>query len=203
MKFQDAVQGLSELLSDPKIDDRVKQLLTREYPQGDELHRVFISHSFVVTQAALTLARRHKADLVFVEEAAWLHDIGIKYTRAPGIHCQGEEPYLRHGLIGKTLCDELGLTRHGMVCENHVGTGLTAQEIESHGLPLPRRDMLPQSKEERLICYADKFFSKSGPGCMLPLPVEEVSRRTERHGDDSLNRFVALREEFGDPFIKA
>jgi hypothetical protein len=31
-------------------------------------------------------------------------------------------------------------------------------------LPLPARDMFPLSVEERLICYADKFFSKTDNG---------------------------------------
>ena len=40
----------------------------------------------------------------------------------------------------------------------------TAEEIISQHLPIsPPRDLLPESVEEKLVCYADKFFSKSHP----------------------------------------
>ena len=35
------------------------------------------------------------------------------------------------------------------------------ETIIKNGLPLPHRDMLPVMLEEQLICYADKFYSKS------------------------------------------
>jgi len=38
--------------------------------------------------------------------------------------------------------------------------GLTVEDIDNKGFPLPRRDMRPLSLEERIICFADKFYSK-------------------------------------------
>ena len=48
------------------------------------------------------------------------------------------------------------------VAELHTGSGLTSAEITQQKLPLPARDYLPSSLLEKLICYADKFYSKSG-----------------------------------------
>jgi hypothetical protein len=49
-----------------------------------------------------------------------------------------------------------------LVCERHIGVGISIAEIQHHNLPLPSRDMIPVSIEEQLICYSDKFFSKNG-----------------------------------------
>ena len=64
--------------------------------------------------------------------------------------------------------------------------------LKTTGMPI--RDMLPRSLEERLICYADQFFSKSTPD---RLSVDEVRRRVSRHGTAPLQRFEALHREFG------
>jgi uncharacterized protein len=189
-----ALQGYRQLVADERVQDAVKRLLEREYQPGSDLYQVFLDHSWAVAEAASKLARCMDADEVFVTEAAWLHDIGIKHTHAPGIHCHGEEHYLRHGIIGRRMCEEMGLPLHGLVCERHVGTGLSYQDIVDGGLPLPHRDMLCQSLEERLICYADKFFSKSGSGV---LSLAEASRRIKRYGESSWGRFRAFEEEFG------
>lgn len=193
MLDQSAELAFQELLESDSVRAEVKELLLREYEQRDALFEIFVSHSSAVTQASLAIAQSCGADMVFVREAAWLHDVGIKYTQAPGIHCFGEEHYLKHGIIGRALCEEVGLLKHGLVCERHVGTGLTALEIESQNLPLPRRDMLCESLEERLICYADQFFSKSTP---QRLSVEEVSMRVKRHGAEPWLRFEDLHAEF-------
>ena len=113
---------------------------------------------------ALRVADRHPElhiDRQFVEEAAMLHDIGIFRCDAPGICCHGTEPYICHGRIGALLLREEGYPRHARVCERHTGAGLTLDDIVTQQLPLPRQSFLPETIEERLICYADKFFSKT------------------------------------------
>jgi len=192
-----AVAGLAQLLNDERVDPAVKELLLREYPADTnrDLYRVFVEHSWSVAEASVKLAQQVGADVVFVWEAAWLHDIGIKYTHAPGIFCFGDEPYLRHGIIGRKLCEGVGLKRHGLVCERHVGTGISGHDVEAQGLPLPARDMLCVSLEERVICFADQFFSKSTLGVV---PLEEVSRRIRRHGEASWSRFQEMNKEFGN-----
>ncbi len=116
-----------------------------------------------------------------------LHDIGIRWCDAPGIYCHGDEPYLCHGLIGGKVLREEGFPRHARVCERHTGAGLTRQQIEERQLPLPLADYLPETLEEQLICYADKFYSKSHPERLLT--AEQTAKSLEKFGLDGVERF--------------
>lgn len=173
----------------------IRALFRQHYPEGEEVTEILEIHSGAVADLSLQIGKQLEGiDLDLLEQAAWLHDIGIRYTHAPGIACYGDKPYLWHGVIGRQICEEAGLPLHGLVCERHVGTGLTAEEVRQLGLGLPERDMLPQHDLTRIVCYADKFFSKSGPD---KLPLEEVRRRLARHGEASLERFEVLHRSFG------
>lgn len=174
--------------------DRVAALFDQHYPPGHPARDILWQHSAAVASLSLEIGQAQGARLDFLEEAAWLHDIGIAYTHAPGIGCHGDRPYLCHGVIGRELCEQAGFPEHGLVCETHVGTGLTAAEVQATGLPLPVRDMLPASLEEQVVCYADQFFSKSSSD---RLDLAEVRRRVGRHGEAPLRRFEALHSRFG------
>lgn len=142
----------------------VNEIIDRYYPQDDELKDIYMTHARAVSDFALSLAHRHPElalDEQFIHEAAMLHDIGIFLTDAPRIHCHGTEQYLCHGYLGAQLLLSLGYERHARVCERHTGTGLTKEVILHNGWNLPARDFLPETLEEQLICFADKFFSKT------------------------------------------
>ena len=146
-----------------------QKIIDKYYPEDNELKRLLIRHSHDVAHRALLIADRNPQialDKAFVEEAAMLHDIGIFTTDAPGIHCHGKDPYIRHGINGAELLRADGLPRHARVCERHTGTGITRKAIEERALPLPPQDFTPETPEEILVCYADKFFSKSHPDQM-------------------------------------
>ena len=139
-------------------------ILDKYYADDNQLRHILLTHSRAVADFALRVADRHPElhiDRQFVEEAAMLHDIGIFRCDAPGICCHGTEPYICHGRIGALLLREEGYPRHARVCERHTGAGLTLDDIVTQQLPLPRQSFLPETIEERLICYADKFFSKT------------------------------------------
>ncbi len=174
------------------------RILDRFYERGSGLRKILETHSRLVGEKALDCARRHNLDIDadFVWEASLLHDIGIVMCKAPAILCNGSEEYIRHGIIGREMLDALNLYRHALVCERHTGAGLTISDIKSQNLPLPLRDMTPQTTEERLICYADKFFSKSGD-YKKEKPFDKVLASMSRHGEDTLHRFLRLHEEFG------
>lgn len=174
-----------------------QQIINKYYPSDDELRRTLMVHSRAVADKALSLARLHPelgVDIPFVEEAAMLHDIGIFRTNAAGIHCHGTEPYICHGIIGADLLRGEGYPRHALVCERHTGTGLTLQQIEANGWPMPHRDMQPQTMEEQLICFADKFFSKTRPD--REKTVEEARHSLEKFGAEGLVKFDAWCQTF-------
>lgn len=177
-------------------------IIYRYYEQGSTLCNLLIKHSEQVAAMARQLAERLVAhhtpvDIDFVVEAAMLHDIGIIHTNAPGIYCNGTEPYICHGVIGRAMLDDIGLFRHALVCERHTGAGLALKEIEQRQLPLPHRDLLPVSIEEKLVCYADKFFSKSHPERVRTLDV--ARGKLEKYGLDTLKRFDEMTAHFGEP----
>ena len=168
------------------------------YPPGERLTQVVIAHGRQVADRALAAAARvaHLTpDLAFVEQAALLHDIGIFQTAAPSIGCHGRVPYVCHGVIGRRLLEDHNLPTHALVCERHVGTGITVADIAAQKLPLPLRDMRPVSIEEILICYADKFFSKKNGGQELRL--DDVIADLARHGRDKVDRFLEWHQQFG------
>ena len=89
---------------------------------------------------------------------------------------------------------EEGYDRHARVCERHTGAGLSAREIEQQDLPLPHRDFLPETIEEKIICYADKFYSKSHLDRCKTLPQAE--KTVSRFGDEGLQRFLLWERMF-------
>lgn len=179
-------------------------IIQRYYTPGNDDYRVLVSHSRKVADMAVALSQRlidrgTPIDIEFVEEAAMLHDIGICRTDAPGIHCHGTEPYILHGILGRKMLDGMGLFRHGRVCERHTGAGITAAEIVAQHLPIdPPRDLVPESLEEKVVCYADKFFSKSRID-EPPKSLERARQLLAKFGGDTLSRFDDLVALFGDP----
>lgn len=194
-------------------------IIQRFYPQDTPLRRLLILHSEKVRDKAFELlesARRangsEELDTVdehLINDGALLHDIGIGRTHAPGILCEGIEPYICHGILGAQMLREMVaelqaskdssvseeadyLERLARICERHTGAGLTVQDIVQQNLPIvPARDLLPETIEEKLVCLADKFYSKSGdPACEKSL--ERVRRSMMKFGAASEARFEDL-----------
>lgn len=164
---------------------------------NNELRDILVTHSRAVAEKALAIADAHPElglDRQFILEAAMVHDIGIVMTDAPGIKCFGTEPYIRHGICGAEIMRAEGYPRHARVCERHTGAGLSKAEIEAQNLPLPRVDLLPETLEEKVICYADKFFSKTKLD--REKTIEQAERSVAKHGDEGLKRFKEMERLF-------
>ncbi len=158
-------------------------VIRKYYKEGTKLYDIYLTHVNQVTDKALSIARNHPelaVDVRFIEEAGMLHDIGIFQTNAPHIACQGSSPYICHGYLGRELLTAEGYPKHGLVCERHTGTGLSLETIINRKLPIPHRDMRPVSLEEKLICFADKFYSKSQLGKEKPL--KKIRQNLSNHG---------------------
>ena len=158
-------------------------IIDKYYPADDELRRVLLKHSRQVADRCLQIAKKHKelpVDVQFLEEAAMLHDIGIYQCDAPSIHCHGTEPYIKHGPIGGDLLRQEGYPRHARVAERHTGTGLPGFE--------------PETLEEQIVCYADKFYSKSKPDHVRT--VAETAQSLEKFGHEGVLKFLSWAEKF-------
>jgi uncharacterized protein len=172
-------------------------IIDRHYEHYPVAREILIDHARAVAQKAITVAQRvshMNPDIKFIEESAILHDIGMFLTDMPQLGCRGNEPYISHGVLGRKLLEEEGLSRHALVCERHVGVGLTVADIRANGFPIPERDMTPLSIEEIIICFADKFYSKV-PGAGEK-SLNEVRSQIARYGKEKLRVFDDWMEMF-------
>ena len=172
-------------------------LIGKYYKDNEKLKDILLRHSRSVADKALAIADAHpelRLDREFLVEAAMVHDIGIFKTNAPDIECFGSEPYIRHGVLGAEIMRAEGYPRHARVCERHTGAGLSLKEIEDQALPLPHADLLPETLEEKVICYADKFFSKTKLDREKTL--EQAERSVAKHGGEGLKRFREMEALF-------
>lgn len=175
-------------------------LIEKYYPQGAPLYAILVEHSQQVAQKSLEIASKltHlNPDLDFIEKAAMLHDIGIFKTRAHSIGCNGEAPYICHGVLGRELLDEEGLDpAFGLVAERHTGAGITLNNILAANLPLPLRDMVPISLEEKIICCADKYYSKSPKKKRIIMTRDLIIKELAEINPGHARRFTQWAEEF-------
>ena len=184
------------------------QIINAFYPDDTPLKRLLVKHSTQVCDKALAILalppnRERGLDRETVRIGALLHDLGIVRCHAPGIFCTGELPYLAHGIAGAEMLRQYGRT-HGLdlerfarIAERHTGSGLTRAEIEAAGLPLPPRDFMPETPEEKLVCLADKFYSKSGD--MREKSLDRVRKSMAKFGSEPLARFDRLCRFFHCP----
>jgi len=200
---------------------QAEKLIEKYYGGQGELLELLLRHSCDVRDKALEAARRHPElglDSDFVAEAAMLHDIGVIFTDAPGIHCHGTAPYLYHGLLGGAFIRQLAeageipadkTEAYARVCERHTGAGITAGELMKAGNGAQHiqgsatigegrvitveteintaTDFFPETTEEKLICWADKFFSKSKPE--KEKTTEQAIKSLAKFGQEGVERF--------------
>ncbi|MDZ7289871.1 MAG: HD domain-containing protein [candidate division KSB1 bacterium] len=174
-------------------------IIHKYYDPESELYRILVTHSVLVAKKALDLAvnfqtRNPEAqiDLSFIYEAAMLHDLGIFRCDAPVIFCTGTEPYVRHGVIGRELLEGEGLPRHALVCERHTGAGISREDVLRQALPLPVRDYLPVTIEEKIICLADKFYSKTPHKLFREKKPQRIHEKLGKWGPEVVARFEDL-----------
>jgi len=201
------------------------KLIQKYYNPKSKAYHFLIEHSRTVAKKAIEVAKKVKSrreilnnniksgkspfkillrgkdqnpDLEFIKEAAMLHDIGIFLTNAPEIGCYGKKPYICHGYLGRKILEKEGFPKHALVCERHIGAGITKEEIERKNLPLPKRNMVPISIEEKIICFADKSFSKKEGKLSKEEPVENIKKELSKFGEDKVKKFGEWLEMFGD-----
>ena len=162
-----------------------QSIINQYYKEDTPLRHILLTHSLQVTQRALSICDSHPElhlDRDFLEAAAMLHDIGIIGCDAPGI------------IGAKMLGDTQAMAPYARVCARHTGAGITRDEIVRQGLPLPLQDFLPETLEEQVICYADKFYSKSHLD--HEKTIEEALRSLRKFGEDGVHRFLDWAEKF-------
>jgi len=160
---------------------------------------ILMTHGRMVARKALEVCGHLDVEAevrALVIEAAYLHDIGVCRTDSPDIGCFGTEPYIRHGIIGREILESEGLIPHALIAERHTGVGLTVEDIVSQRLPLPEREMVPYSLPERIICFADLFFSKNPSKLEVEKSPAKIRKSLAKHGGDKVGIFDSWMGEF-------
>jgi uncharacterized protein len=163
-------------------------------------YSVYLPHVILVTQRALSIARGlglSAESQQFIEEAAMLHDIGIIKVNSPKLGTTGDLPYVCHGNQGRIILEAEGLPKHALVAERHTGVGIPLSQIVERDLPLPHRDMLAESIEEKIISYADLFYSKRIAKLWIPEAAEEIEAELAGFGEDQVATFRDWHAQFG------
>ncbi len=173
-----------------------KALIEKYYPKDSLAYPLLIAHGKAVADKAIAIAKHFqknnpaiKLNLKLIEESAMLHDIGVQFVHAPDIGCHGMPPYVCHGYLGAELLRKEGLPEHALICERHVGMGLSKQDIIAQKFSLPHEDMIPETWEQKIVCFADKFFSKNTEYLTKEKPLKEIRESTKKWGQEKVKLF--------------
>ncbi len=186
------------------IPENIDRIIHKYFKPDSLAHKYYYTHCLKVTELSLLIVERNKnlnLNTDYILKGAMLHDIGIIKTNAPKIGCFGDYPYIAHTYLGREILEEEGLPDIAPICERHLGTGLTVSDIIESNFPLPHRDMTPKSLEEKLICYADKFYSKSDKHLTVPKTPEKIRKKILKYGKDKLKTFNEFVDLFGIDYI--
>jgi uncharacterized protein (TIGR00295 family) len=141
-----------------------------------------ICHCKAVRDIALKIADYTDSDKALVETGALLHDIGRSKTH--GIY---------HAVEGVKIAKKLGLSQNIInIIERHIGAGLSADVAKSLGLP--KKDYIPITLEEKIVCHADNLVDN----CRFQKIGVEVERALKEGHKDYALRLVELHKELSD-----
>jgi len=179
-------------LQKSEIDERIKDLkakssidFSKSLPTKEEaieimknlaLTKNIINHELAVMRKARNLAHnitKIKVDIELVKIGALMHDIGrcVLHTMA-------------HGPVGGDIIRKLGFKsseKLARVVERHLLAGLTIEGAKK--FELPERNYIPETIEEKLVCFSDKLHS----GTRKVTIEKRFQRWIEKHG---LNEFL-------------
>jgi len=153
-----------------------------------------IEHCKAVSMFAVKIAKvfhkkGFKVDIQLVEMSGLLHDIGRSKTHS-----------VDHAIVGGEIARSLDLPNSIVqIIERHAGGGIPKEEAKQLGWSM--KDYLPQTWEEKIVCYADKRVEG-----LRTIPIEQaletyVANLGKNH--PAIDRIVKLHEEItaivGDP----
>ncbi len=141
-----------------------------------------ISHCLAVRNIAVKIAKKANANIELVEAGALLHDIGRSKTHG-----------LKHIVEGSKIAKKLGLPEElVLIIERHIGAGIPLEEAKKLGLP--KKDFIPKTLEEKIVCHADNLIDNS-----KRQPIElEVERVLYDGNNEYARRLVILHKELSD-----
>ena len=174
------------------------ELLEKHIPDKDIFDGV-LAHSKAVQKAALEIANEVLAngiecDIKFIKVACLVHDIG-RFKCAAVSHGgtnEGEFASLRHGVVGAEILKEEGWPeKFQRVCETHIGIGIRKKEIVEKKLPLPAKNYIPETTEEKVIAYVDNRANND----QIRDEQYVIDRYKKELGEEYAKKVIAFHEE--------
>jgi len=187
------------------IEERIKDLkanstidFSKSLPTKEEaieimkflgLPKNIINHELAVMRKARDLAHnitKIEVDIELVKIGALMHDIGRCVLHS-----------MAHGPVGGDIIRKLGFKsseKLAKIVERHLLAGISADEAKK--LDLPERNYIPETIEEKLVCFSDKLHS----GTRKVTIEKRFQRWIGKHGindflTEQINRAKVLEEE--------
>jgi uncharacterized protein len=130
------------------------EALLRRYAPDEAIFRRVYNHSLTVKRHTLEFCRlltpAHRVDHHLIILGSLLHDIG-RFWCPPG------DTGIMHGIVGARYLRAEHLYKCARIAERHLGVGIRREDILAQKLPLPIKDFVPLTVEERTICYIDNL----------------------------------------------
>jgi len=157
-----------------KIDEKKARELLKKYASNNSAFQKVYQHSKAVQKAAVVIAEEiqkngHLVDLNFIKVGCILHDIG-RFECPPKT-----KKGVLHGVVGAQILRKEKLPKYALMAERSLGAGITKEEVIKYKWPLPKKDMIPKSIEEKIIIYADNLIFQDRIGT-----VSEVVQKFKR-----------------------
>ena len=164
-------------------------LIDKYYADNPRLRELLWIHSRQVADRCLKIAALHpeldldkafwKKQLCYMISAFCIPTLPVFYVR---------ETHLIFATVisGRRCCVRKGF-RPCQGVRASYRRGAFTEEVAAQGLPIPVQDYYPETLEEQLICYADKFYSKSHPD--REKTPEQALKSVSRYGEDGARRF--------------
>lgn len=168
-----------------KLTEKEAIEILKKHAPNEKSFEIVLKHAEAVKSAAIEIAQNVSGiDMDFIKSASILHDIG-RFKHPPG------KDTIKHGIAGAQILRSHGLEKHARVAERHLGTGITIEDIKNQNLKLPPGNYTPQSKEEKIITFADNLIFGSRKGTL-----EEVKERFRKEiGEFMVDRLDSLAKE--------
>ena len=147
-----------------------------------------INHIEKVTKKALEIGKKLKekgfdVDLELLEIGSYLHDIGRSVTHG-----------VSHGVESSKILRRMEFPDSVInLVERHVGAGITTEEAVKLGLP--RRNFIPETLEEKILSYADKFLESEL--VFKTINGEQIVERNDVEYDSIEPTLKRFRKKFG------
>ena len=164
--------------------------LLKKYSKGDErVFKLVLNHSKSVQKVAFDLAKDiPDIDLNLIKLGCLLHDIG-RFDCPPHTKLS-----IKHGLKSAQILKKEGFKDLARIAERHLGAGITKEDIKEQKLPLPKKDFIPTTKEEKIVACADNLVFGERVGTIKEVVKrfsKEVSPKIGKRAKDLYDKILS------------